>query len=67
MRCDPDPACNFDADPDPIFYLDADPDPTFHFDADPDPAPSFQIRAKNIEKVHNTAHNSWGQRCFEHV
>jgi hypothetical protein len=40
---DPDPACHFDADP----Y----PDLTFHFDADSDLDPSFQMQAKNLEKV----------------
>jgi hypothetical protein len=39
MDADPDPACHFD------------PDPTFHFDPDPDLDPSFQIKAKNLEKA----------------
>jgi hypothetical protein len=40
-----------DADPDPTCPSDADPDPAFHFDADPEPDPSFQIKARNLEKV----------------
>ncbi len=47
MDPDRDPASHFDADSDP------DQDPTFHFYAVPNPDPSFQRKAKNLEKVLN--------------
>jgi hypothetical protein len=45
---DPDLAYQFDEDP------NQDPDPTFHFNADPDP--SFQIKARDLEKVVKMEH-----------
>jgi hypothetical protein len=49
-----DPTCHFDADP--TCHVDADPDRSFHFAANPDPDPSFQIKARNLEKVFKEAH-----------
>jgi hypothetical protein len=52
---DPDSNYHPDADPDADFQFDADPDAdsAFHPDADqaPDQDPSFQIKAKKLEKV----------------
>jgi hypothetical protein len=36
------------ADP---YHICPDPDPACLFDADPDPAPSFQIKAQNLEEM----------------
>jgi hypothetical protein len=53
---DKDPSCHFDADLDldAACHFDADPDPTFHFDADPDAYPSFQVKARNLERCSST-------------
>ncbi len=47
LDANPDADSGPDLDPDSACHFVADPDPTFHFNADP----SFQIQAKNLEKV----------------
>jgi hypothetical protein len=48
-------------DLDPAFHCNADPDPAVHCNADPDP--SFQLTAKNLEKVFKWAHIPYILAC----